>query len=54
MATYCIGWTLAFMYFAIIRGVGATEDGAIDFEFPTTLWYTFTMGPIFGAFSGYA
>jgi adenylate cyclase len=38
----------------IIRSVGATEDGAIDIEFPNSLLFIFTIAPIFGAISGYA
>ncbi len=54
IGTYSLGWTLAFIFLIIVRGIGATEDGAIDIEFPTSLFYAFTMGPIFGAISGYA
>lgn len=54
IGTYCVGWTLAFIFLIIVRGIGATEDGAIDIEFPTSLWYAFIMGPVFGAISGYA
>ncbi len=54
IGTYSLGWTLAFLFLTIIRGVGATEDGAIDFDFLTSLWYVFTMAPVFGAISGYA
>ncbi|GGG11519.1 hypothetical protein GCM10011344_10310 [Dokdonia pacifica] len=52
--TYCIGWTLAFIFLSIIRGIGATEDGAFDFDFKTSVLYSVIMGPIFGAISGYA
>ena len=52
IGTYSIGWTLAFMFLTIIRGVGATEDGAIDFELSTSFLYSLTIGPLFGAISG--
>ncbi|GAB5398857.1 MAG: hypothetical protein Aureis2KO_04420 [Aureisphaera sp.] len=54
IATFSAGWTLAFMFLTIIRGVGATEDGAVDFDIATSLFYSITMGPVFGAISGYA
>lgn len=54
IGTYSFGWTLAFLFLTIIRGVGATEDGAIDFDFLDSLWYIFTIAPLFGAISGYA
>ncbi len=54
IAMYCIGWTLAFIFLTIIRGVGATEDGAIDFTFTSGVLYSITVGPVFGAISGYA
>ena len=54
IGTYCIGWTLAFIFLSIVRGVGATEDGAIDFSFASSMLYSITIGPIFGAISGYA
>ncbi|MFS4468914.1 adenylate/guanylate cyclase domain-containing protein [Maribacter sp. 2210JD10-5] len=53
IGTYCIGWTLAFIFLTIIRGVGATEDGAIDFDVAISLVYAITIGPLFGAISGY-
>ena len=51
---YCIGWTLAFVFLSIIRGIGATEDGVVDLSFTTSLVYAFIIGPIFGAISGVA
>ena len=54
IATYALGWTAAFVFLSIIRGIGATEDGALDIDFWTSTLYSFTMGPIFGAISGFA
>jgi len=54
IGTYSLGWTIAFIFFSIIRGIGATEDGAIDMHFLTSILYSFTMGPIFGSISGFA
>jgi len=54
IVTYCIGWTLSLIFLCIIRGVGASEDGAIDLELLPALIYSFTIGPIFGGISGYA
>ncbi len=42
------------MFLTIVRGVGATEDGAIDFDLTTSFLYSLTIGPIFGAISGCA
>ncbi|WP_299677764.1 adenylate/guanylate cyclase domain-containing protein [uncultured Dokdonia sp.] len=52
--TYCIGWTLAFIFLSIVRGIGATEDGAFDLTFNESLLYSFMIGPFFGAISGFA
>lgn len=52
--TFCIGWTLSLLFLTIIRGVGATEDGAIDFDISTSFLYALTIGPLFGGISGYA
>ncbi len=54
IATYSLGWTIAFIFLSIIRGIGATEDGMIDIKFSTSIIYSFTMGPIFGSISGFA
>lgn len=42
------------MFLTIVRGVGATEDGAIDFDLSTSFVYALVMGPLFGSISGYA
>lgn len=52
--TFCIGWTLSLLFLTIIRGVGATEDGAIDFNIAPSILYAIIMGPLFGSISGYA
>ncbi len=54
IGTYSVGWTLALIFLTIVRGVGATEDGAIDIELSTSLLYAFVIGPFFGGISGYA
>ena len=54
IGTYCLGWTLAFIFLSIVRGVGATEDGALDFEVTTSILYSITIGPFIGAISGLA
>lgn len=51
---YCIGWTLAFIFLTIVRGVGATEDGAIDMGTMSSVIYSLIMGPVFGSISGSA
>ncbi|TRX60095.1 adenylate/guanylate cyclase domain-containing protein [Fulvivirga sp. M361] len=52
--TYCIGWTLAFVFLSIVRGVGTTEMGSVKFDLWTSLLISITTGPVFGAISGYA
>ncbi len=51
---YSIGWTLAFLFLVIIRGVGATEDGDLKFDTTTGLLVSLPVGLLFGAISGYA
>ncbi|MEP0266460.1 adenylate/guanylate cyclase domain-containing protein [Dokdonia sp.] len=54
IATYCIGWTLAFIFLTIVRGVGTIEQGVIDISLMQGVLFAFFMGPIFGSISGYA
>ncbi|MEQ9424867.1 MAG: adenylate/guanylate cyclase domain-containing protein [Cyclobacteriaceae bacterium] len=49
---YMIGWTLAFIFISIVRGVGTTEAGSVQFELSTSIAYSMVFGPIFGAISG--
>ncbi len=51
---YCIGWTLAFIFLTIVRGVGTRELGLIQFDFATGLKIAVTLGPIMGLISGAA
>ena len=51
---YVIGWTLAFVFLSIIRGVGTTENGSLKFDFLSSIILSFTLGPILGSISGYA
>jgi adenylate cyclase len=51
---YCIGWTLAFVFFAIVRGEGTEELGSVQWEFREFILSTFIMGPILGIISGCA
>ncbi|PIF01435.1 MAG: adenylate/guanylate cyclase domain-containing protein [Maribacter sp.] len=50
---YMVGWTVAFLFLAIIRGVGTIEVSAIHFEFKEALLVSFVFGPIFGSISGF-
>lgn len=47
-----ISWTLAFIFLAIIRGMGTIELGSINFKLKEALIIAFTFGPFFGAISG--
>lgn len=51
---YVIGWTLAFLFLAIVRGVGTEEMGSLQFEFSDSLIMTFTLGPLMGLIAGIA
>lgn len=54
LLNYCIGWTIAFAFLAIVRGVGTTENGALKFDFLSSMLLTFTIAPIVGFISGYS
>lgn len=54
MLWYCIGWTLAFIFLSIVRGVGTTEQGSLQFGFFSSMAIALTLGPLIGAISGYA
>ena len=49
---YCIGWTLAFVFLSIVRGVGTEELGSLKFGLRSSLMISFTLGPIMGIISG--
>ncbi|MFD2099604.1 adenylate/guanylate cyclase domain-containing protein [Flagellimonas iocasae] len=51
---YCIGWTLAFVFLSIVRGVGTTEMGSLKFDLLSSLLISITLGPIMGLISGFA
>ncbi len=49
---YCIGWTLSFIFLAIVRGMGTIEQGSLKFDFNSSIKIVFTLGPIMGLLSG--
>ncbi|MDN5205495.1 adenylate/guanylate cyclase domain-containing protein [Fulvivirgaceae bacterium BMA10] len=51
---YSIGWTVAFIYLCIVRGVGTIEMGSAQFEFWDSIIVALIFGPVFGSISGYA
>ena len=51
---YGIGWTLAFIFFGIVRGEGTEEIGSVRWEVWESILSAFIMGPILGGISGYA
>ena len=51
---YSIGWTLAFIFFAIVRGEGTRELGSVQFEVLESILTAFMTGPILGSISGFA
>ncbi|MEL6917125.1 MAG: adenylate/guanylate cyclase domain-containing protein [Bacteroidota bacterium] len=50
---YCLGWTLAFIFLSIVRGLGTTEEGSLQFDFLSSIKIALTLGPIMGLVSGY-
>ena len=50
---YIIGWTLAFLFLSIIRGVGTVELGSVQFELGTSILVSLLTGPLFGTLSAY-
>ncbi len=53
LKNYAIGWTLAFVFLSIVRGVGTEEVGELKFDFLSSIIISFTIGPIVGLASGY-
>ncbi|WP_350293829.1 adenylate/guanylate cyclase domain-containing protein [uncultured Croceitalea sp.] len=51
---YIVGWTLAMLFLAIVRGVGTEELGELQFDFKSSILISITLGPIFGVISGFA
>ncbi|WP_222981506.1 adenylate/guanylate cyclase domain-containing protein [Flagellimonas meishanensis] len=51
---YCVGWTLAFVFLSIVRGVGTKELGSLQFDFESSMMISVTLGPIMGLVSGFA
>lgn len=51
---YCIGWTLALIFFCIVRGEGTKELGSVQFEIWESILTAFFTGPFLGGISGYA
>ncbi|TAI48132.1 adenylate/guanylate cyclase domain-containing protein [Flagellimonas allohymeniacidonis] len=51
---YCIGWTLAFIFLNIVRGIGTKELGSLQFDFEKGLIIAITLGPLMGLVSGFA
>jgi adenylate cyclase len=51
---YCIGWTFAFIFLAIVRGGGTKELGSVQWEVWESILTAFIMGPILGFVSGCA
>ena len=51
---YIIGWTLAFIFYSIVRGEGTKELGSVQWELWPAIFSAFILGPIFGSISGFA
>lgn len=51
---YIVGWTLAFIFLAIVRGEGTKELGSVQFEVLESMLTAIITGPILGIISGYA
>ncbi|MEM0931466.1 MAG: adenylate/guanylate cyclase domain-containing protein [Bacteroidota bacterium] len=51
---FMIGWTFAFIFLSIVRGLGTQELGELKFSFKESLLIACTLGPIMGFVSGMA
>ncbi|MCA6078912.1 adenylate/guanylate cyclase domain-containing protein [Fulvivirga sedimenti] len=51
---YAVGWTLAFYFLCIVRGVGTIEEGSVQFNFWLSILFSSIIGPIFGSISALA
>ncbi len=51
---FIVGWTLSFVFLAIVRGVGTVEQGQLQFSFGFSIKIALTLGPIMGLVSGFA
>ncbi len=51
---YIIGWTLAFIFLAIVRGEGTKELGSVQIDIWQSILTAFVSGPILGCISGFA
>ncbi len=49
---YIIGWTFAFVFLSIVRGIGTQELGQLKFGFVQSLIIASTLGPLMGLVSG--
>ena len=49
---FILGWTLAFIFLCIVRGVGTYEQGSVQFEFWTSILLSVLLGLVFGSISG--
>ncbi len=49
-----MSWTIAFIFLSIIRGVGTTENGKLDFNLISSIYISLTIGPFMGIISGFA
>ena len=50
---YIIGWTFAFLFLSVVRGVGTEELGKLKFDFQANILISLTLGPLMGFISGY-
>ncbi len=51
---YSIGWTLAIIFYSIVRGEGTKELGFVQWEVWDGIFTSFLTGPILGIISGFA
>ena len=51
---YSIGWTIAFYFLCVVRGMGTIEKGSVQFGFWSSILFASVIGPVFGSISGYA
>jgi len=51
---YVLGWILAFVFLAIVRGSGTVEEGSAEFGLATSIALSVMFGLVFGGLAGWA
>lgn len=49
---YIIAWIIAFILFALVRGLGSIEQGNLRMDLVSSIKIIFSLGPVIGIYSG--